>query len=145
MKDKEYMQLPAMRKDTDPDIVKAIWAYAQLPEKYKHLYEEQHELFLQKTAEADQQVRANIDEVQSQEIEEYEETMRSIIRDIVIESCNLARWVHHHKYGLHETVEEMIDQQPYAEKYIVAMNLLMDDADEKNNSFPQEKNNSIPS
>ena len=55
--------------------------------------------------------------------------MRSMIRDIVQQSCNLACWVRYHKYDLKESLEEMIDQQLHAAKYIIAMNILMDDAE----------------
>ena len=65
----------------------------------------------------------------------YEETMRSMIRDIVQQSCNLACWVRYHKYDLEESLEEMIDQQPHAAKYIIAMNILMDDAEGSESPF----------
>ena len=58
-----------------------------------------------------------------------------MIRDIVQQSCNLACWVRYHKYDLEESLEEMIDQQPHATKYIIAMNILMDDAEGSENPF----------
>ena len=36
---------------------------------------------------------------------------------------------------LEESLEEMIDQQPHAAKYIIAMNILMDDAEGSDNPF----------
>ena len=78
------------------------------------------------------------------------ETIPAIVRDmeddeaIVImvdaniqreESCNLACWVRYHKYDLEESLEEMIDQQPHAAKYIIAMNILMDDAEGSESPF----------
>lgn len=49
--------------------------------------------------------------------------------------CNLACWVRYHKYDLEESLEEMIDQQPHAAKYIIAMNILMDDAEGSESPF----------
>lgn len=70
-----------------------------------------------------------------EEVFQYEETMRSVIRDIIYQSCNLACWVQYHKYDLDESLEEMIDQQPYAEKYIRVMNILMENAERQENPF----------
>lgn len=141
--EKEYIQLPPLEKGTDANVVKALWEFIQLPEKYKGRYQDQYELLNQKTEEADKQLQENIEQIELEDVLQYEETMRSIIRDIVNQSCNLACWVHYHKYGLHESLEEMIDQQPHAAKYIIAMNILMDDAEEKENPF--EGNNLMTS
>ena len=133
--EKEYIQLPALKRDLDADVVKALWAFIQLPEEYQARYQDQYELLNQKTEEADRQLQENIETIDADAIRSYEETMRSVIRDIVQQSCNLACWVHYHKYGLEESLEEMIDQQPHAMKYIIAMNILMDDAEESDNPF----------
>ena len=77
----------------------------------------------------------NIEKIDADAIHLYEETMRSMIRDIVQQSCNLACWVRYHKYDLEESLEEMIDQQPHAAKYIIAMNILMDDAEGSESPF----------
>lgn len=127
--EKEYIQLPALKRDLDPDVVKALWAFIQLPEKYQARYQEQYELLNQRKEEADRQLQENIQKIDADAIHLYEETMRSMIRDIVQQSCNLACWVRYHKYDLKESLEEMIDQQPHAAKYIIAMNILMDDAE----------------
>ena len=126
--EKEYIQLPALKRDLDADVVKALWAFIQLPEKYKARYQNQYELLNQRKKEADRQLPENIEKIDADAIYLYEETMRSMIRDIVQQSCNLACWVRYHKYDLEGCLEEMIDQQPHATKYIIAMNVLMDDA-----------------
>ena len=36
--EKEYIQLPALKRDLDPDVVKALWAFIQLPEEYQARY-----------------------------------------------------------------------------------------------------------
>lgn len=141
--EKEYIQLPALKRDLDADVVKALWAFIQLPKEYQARYQDQYELLNQKTEEADRQLQENIEKIDADAIRSYEETMRSVIRDIVQQSCNLACWVHYHKYGLEESLEEMIDQQPHATKYIIAMNILMDDAEESDNPF--EGNNFMTS
>lgn len=40
--EKEYIQLPALKRDLDPDVVKALWAFIQLPEEYQARYQEQY-------------------------------------------------------------------------------------------------------
>ena len=141
--EKEYIQLPALKRDLDPDVVKALWAFIQLPEEYQARYQEQYELLNQRKEEADRQLQENIEKIDADAIHLYEETMRSMIRDIVQQSCNLACWVRYHKYDLKESLEEMIDQQPHAAKYIIAMNILMDDAEGSDNPF--EGNNFMTS
>ena len=89
----------------------------------------------QRKEEADRQLQENIEKIDADAIHLYEETMRSMIRDIVKQSCNLACWVRYHKYDLEESLEEMIDQQPHAAKYIIAMNILMDDAEGSESPF----------
>ena len=133
--EKEYIQLPALKRDLDADVVKALWAFIQLPEKYKARYQNQYELLNQRKKEADRQLPENIEKIDADAIYLYEETMRSMIRDIVQQSCNLACWGRYHKYDLEESLEEMIDQQPHATKYIIAMNILMDDAEGSENPF----------
>ena len=133
--EKEYIQLPALKRDLDPDVVKALWAFIQLPEEYQARYQEQYELLNQRKEEADRQLQENIEKIDADAIHLYEETMRSMIRDIVQQSCNLACWVRYHKYDLEESLEEMIDQQPHAAKYIIAMNILMDDAEGSESPF----------
>lgn len=118
--EKEYIQLPALKRDLDSDVVKALWAFIQLPEEYQARYQEQYELLNQRKEEADRQLQENIEKIDADAIHLYEETMRSMIRDIVQQSCNLACWVRYHKYDLEESLEEMIDQQPHAAKYIIA-------------------------
>lgn len=46
--EKEYIQLPALKRDLDADVVKALWAFIQLPEKYKARYQNQYELLNQR-------------------------------------------------------------------------------------------------
>ena len=98
--EKEYIQLPALKRDLDPDVVKVLWAFIQLPEEYQARYQEQYELLNQRKEEADRQLQENIEKIDADAIHLYEETMRSMIRDIVQQSCNLACWVRYHKYDL---------------------------------------------
>lgn len=132
---KEYIQLPPLERDLDADVVKTLWEFIKLPDKYKKRYQDQYELLKQKKEEADKQLRENIEKIELEKVFQYEETMRSVIRDIIYQSCNLACWVQYHKYDLDESLEEMIDQQPYAEKYIRVMNILMENAERQENPF----------
>ena len=61
--EKEYIQLPALKRDLDPDVVKALWAFIQLPEEYQARYQEQYELLNQRKEEADRQLQENIEKI----------------------------------------------------------------------------------
>ena len=117
--EKEYIQLPALKRDLDPDVVKALWAFIQLPEEYQARYQEQYELLNQRKEEADRQLQENIEKIDADAIYLYEETMRSMIRDIVQQSCNLACWVRYNKYDLEESLKGSTrhHQQPHAKIY----------------------------
>ena len=86
--EKEYIQLPALKRDLDPDVIKALWAFIQLPEEYQARYQEQYELLNQRKEEADRQLQENIEKIDADAIHLYEETMRSMIRDIVKQSSS---------------------------------------------------------
>ena len=77
--EKEYIQLPALKRDLDPDVVKALWVFIQLPEEYQARYQEQYELLNQRKEEADRQLQENIEKIDADAIHLYEETMRSMI------------------------------------------------------------------
>ena len=72
--EKEYIQLPALKRDLDPDVVKVLWAFIQLPEEYQARYQEQYELLNQRKEEADRQLQENIEKIDADAIHLYEET-----------------------------------------------------------------------
>ena len=61
--EKEYIQLPALKRDLDPDVEKVLWAFIQLPEEYQARYQEQYELLNQRKEEADRQLQENIEKI----------------------------------------------------------------------------------
>jgi hypothetical protein len=80
--EKEYIQLPALKRDLDPDVVKALWAFIQLPEKYQARYQEQYELLNQRKEEADRQLQENIEKIDADAIHLYEETISDTLRQV---------------------------------------------------------------
>ena len=58
--EKEYIQLPALKRDLDPDVEKVLWAFIQLLEEYQARYQEQYELLNQRKEEADRQLQENM-------------------------------------------------------------------------------------
>ena len=66
--EKEYIQLPALKRDLDPDVVKALWAFIQLPEEYQARYQEQYELLNQRKEEADRQLQENIEKIDAETV-----------------------------------------------------------------------------
>lgn len=55
-----------------------------------------------------------------------EETMSSIIRDLVFEASDIACWVFAKKYVNGWTLEQMIEDMPHAFKFIVAIDTLFE-------------------
>lgn len=111
----EYIQLPPIKRGTDPQVVESVWKFVQLSK-------ESQDIILQKLeniydCKEETEVK-EITVIQKEEIQEFESIMRSIISQMLLESCDLACWVYHHKYILDESLETMITLKP-AEKDLI--------------------------
>lgn len=64
--------------------------------------------------------------IKSEEVKAFEETISSMIRDLVFEASDIACWVFAKKYVNGWTLEQMIEDMPHAFKFIVAVNTLFE-------------------
>lgn len=111
----EYIQLPPIKRGTDPKVVESVWKFVQLSK-------ESQDIILQKLENiygCKEEIEIKeITTIQKEEIQEFESIMRSIISQMLLESCDLACWVYYHKYILDESLETMITLKP-AEKDLI--------------------------
>ena len=118
---KDYIQLPPLKKDTPSDVVAFIWEYMKVPEnsreKVKDLIKDVHE----NGVKLDYKEPKLYDVVQKEEIAEFEELMRKTIADIVSEASSVACWVYVQKYVKHKTLNEMLQELPDVGQFILAM------------------------
>ena len=116
---KDYIQLPPLKKDTPSDVVAFIWEYMKVPEnsreKVKNLLKDANE----NGVKLSHQAPTLYDVVPKEEIAEFEELMRKTIADIVSEASSVACWV----YVKHKTLNEMLQELPDVGQFILAMDI----------------------
>ena len=117
----EFIQLPPLKKDTPSDVVAFIWAYMKVPEdsreKVKNLLKDANE----NGVKISHQAPTLYDVVPKEEITEFEELMRKTIADIVSEASSVACWVYVQKYVKQKTLDEMLQELPGADQFIIVM------------------------
>ena len=92
---KDYIQLPPLKKDTPSDVVAFIWEYMKVlensREKVKNLLKDANE----NGVKLSHQAPTLYDVVPKEEIAEFEELMRySLYHKIYGWTCILCRWGH---------------------------------------------------
>ena len=140
----EYIQLPPLKKDTDSEVLIALWEYMKMPEEsQKVVFSTMKELNdcgedgIFPPTEAYRSLP-------SENVEQFEKVMKNIIGNMIVEACDMACWVFKHKYVDGLTLEQMLDKDTGAEQYIIAMDILFDkymkmkDEDDKNDIDPVE-------
>ena len=140
----EYIQLPPIKKDTDPEVLIALWEYMKMPEEsQKVVFSTMKELNdwgedgIFPPPEAYRSLP-------SENVKQFEKVMKNIIGNMIVEASDMACWVFKHKYVDGLTLEQMLDEDTGAEQYIIAMDILFDkymkmkDEDDKNDIDPVE-------
>ena len=94
---KDYIQLPPLKKDTPSDVVAFMWKYMKVPEnsreKVKNLLKDANE----NGVKLSHQAPTLYDVVPKEEIAEFEELMRKTIADIVSEASSVA-WLQRYDF-----------------------------------------------
>ena len=62
-KEYDYIQLPALKRDLDANVVKSLWEFIKLSEKDRKRYQDLFASFDQKTKDADRQVRKKLNKL----------------------------------------------------------------------------------
>ena len=134
----EYIQLPPLKKDTDSEVLIALWEYMKMPEKSQKVVfstmKELNDCGEDGIFPPPEAYRS----LPSENVEQFEKVMKNIIGNMIVEACDMACWVFKHKYVDGLTLEQMLDKNTGAEQYIIAMDILFDkymnmtDEDEKN-------------
>ena len=117
----DFIQLPPLKKDTPSDVVAFMWEYMKVPEdsreKVKNLLKDANE----NGVKISHQAPTLYDVVPKEEIAEFEELMRKTIADIVSEASSVACWVYVQKYVKQKTLDEMLQELPGADQFIIVM------------------------
>lgn len=125
-KNDEYIQLPPLHRDTEGIAVRAIWEFTKLSdEERKRVHAELKAIVNKENVEKFEEP-SDYRKIKSEEVKAFEETISSMIRDLVFEASDIACWVFAKKYVNGWTLEQMIEDMPHAFKFIVAMNTLFE-------------------
>ena len=65
-------------------------------------------------------------EIKREELAAFEETIKNMIRSLVLEASDVASWVYVKKYIEGWNLEQMIEEMPHAIQFIIAMDTLFD-------------------
>lgn len=124
--EKTYIQLPPMESDMDGNVVKLIWEYMKLPKDHRDAVRKQFEILCEGGEKIFVDMHLAVSHIPEEEIAPFQETMKSVLREVLIGASNMACWVYHHKYELGWSLQEMMSAQPIAKNYIVAIDFFFE-------------------
>ena len=90
----EYIQLPPLKRDTDLRVIMALWEYVRLSDE-----EREHVLTIMNEIKKDKASRIlppleSLQNLPQEDINDFDKVMGKIIKDIIVEACDLACWVY---------------------------------------------------
>lgn len=122
----EYIQLPPLKRDTDLRVIMALWEYVRLSDE-----EREHVLTIMNEIKKDKESRVlppleSFQNLPQEDINDFDKVMGKIIKDIIVEACDLACWVYRYKFIEGWTLEQMVDEKRNADQFIVALYYLFE-------------------
>lgn len=135
----EYIQLPPLKRDTDLRVIMALWEYVRLSDE-----DREHVLTIMNEIKRDKESRVlppleSFQNLPQENINDFDKVMGKIIKDIIVEACDLACWVYRYKFIEGWTLEQMVDEKRNADQFIVALYYLFEkyiDIPDNNNIKP---------
>lgn len=126
--EKDFIQLPPLRRDTDAKVVSTLWEYVQLTEEtQKILLSVMKDLNLDNHGMSGvQDMKEAYRQIPHEEIADFEGEMKKIISSVIYEACGLVCWVYDHKYNQGWNLQQMINEQRHAEKMIIVVDTLLE-------------------
>ena len=125
-KNDEYIQLPPLHRDTEGIAVRAMWEFTKLTDEERKRVHSELKAIVNKENVEKLEEPSDYRRIKSEELKAFEETMSSMIRDLVFEASDIACWVFAKKYVNGWTLEQMIEDMPHAFRFIVAIDTLFE-------------------
>ena len=125
-KENEYIQLPPLKRDTDLRVIMALWEYVRLSDE-----EREHVLTIMNEIKKDKESRVlpsleSFQNLPQENINDFDKVIGKIIKDIIVEACDLACWVYRYKFIEGWTLEQMVEEKGNADQFIVALYYLFE-------------------
>ena len=135
----EYIQLPPLKRDTDLRVIMALWEYVRLSDE-----DREHVLTIMNEIKRDKESRVlppleSFQNLPQENINDFDKVLGKLIKDIIVEACDLACWVYRCKFIEGWTLEQMVDEKRDAEQFVVALYYLFEeyiDKPDDNNITP---------
>ena len=123
---KEWIQLPPMKRDTPINVVVMLWEYLKLSkDSRKKVLTVMNEI-QEHAGSSDFKLPKLYDIVPKEEIAEFEATMQKMIASIISEASGVACWVYTEKFIHKKSLQEMLDEWEGVGKFIVVMDTLFE-------------------
>lgn len=123
--EKEYIQLPPLPVDLNGEAVKMVWEFAKLTgDVQESVLNDLCEMLGEKGKKYN--VPQNYSKVANEEIADYVDAVGELMRSIVWEASDIAAWVFVRKIIEKYSVEEMIEELPYAKNFIIVMDTMFE-------------------
>ena len=135
--EKQYIQLPPLERDMDPNLLPLIWQYALLPDDAKEAIKNQIDLFVNKPAEDNrEEIKEQTVNISAEVLAPYEEAMKEMVRTCLQDGCHLASKVLIECYIKGRTIEELLEEMhPAAHNSLRAIEILLSEVLERNGFF----------
>ena len=122
----EYIQLPPLPRDTEGFVVQMFWEFMKLSKEEKEKVHADLKSIVNKDNIEPYKAPEKYREIKREELAAFEETIKNMIRSLVLEASDVASWVYVKKYIEGWTLEQMIEDMPNAIQFIIAMDTLFD-------------------
>ena len=122
----EYIQLPPLPSDTEGFVVQMFWEFMKLSKEEKEKVHADLKSIVNKDNIEPYKAPEKYREIKREELAAFEETIKNMIRSLVLEASDVASWVYVKKYIERWTLEQMIEDMPNAIQFIIAMDTLFD-------------------
>ena len=122
----EYIQLPPLPRDTEGFVVQMFWEFMKLSKEEKEKVHADLKSIVNKDNIEPYKAPEKYREIKREELAAFEETVKNMIRSLVLEASDVASWVYVKKYIEGWTLEQMIEDMPQAIQFIIAMDALFE-------------------
>ena len=126
-KNSELIQFPPLRRDTDIKVIEVLWEYLKMPEEsQKVVLSVMKEMYDCKQEENKSPLEL-YQNLPTKNVMDFQNVIGKIILDIIREASSMAGWVFWHKFIDGWSVNEMVNDQENADKFIIVLDALFDE------------------
>ena len=126
-KKSELIQFPPLRRDTDIKVIEVLWEYLKMPEESQKVVSSVMKEMYECEQEENKSPLELYQKLPTKNVMDFQNVMEKIMLDIIREACDLACWVFWFKVVEGWSVDEMVNAQENADKFIIVLDALYDE------------------